>query len=246
MYLYQNKSKTAVVLVNHKVCSTSLKSHCDAGEIDKIANASLEYRKVAQDPLFYKMIIARHPCSKIESFYKDLFLSEIHDGACGLTRSLIPGTFEEFDEILDSQSSLETYICIHTGKLKSRTSTGGLPFWVQLAAETCQYFTPKDYFNKNISFERFIIEGIKKGYDGKGHLWEQTRVLERCQLTASDLDEIIKLEVPDFKNLNHYFNINLVHKNKSSSKTSLIWTPEMKQIIYEKYKKDFEEFDYKA
>ena len=110
--------------------------------------------------------------------------------------------------------------------------------------EACKYFLPEDYFTKNINFEQFIMQGIKKGYRGHDHLYEQVRPLDRCQISVSDLNEIIKLEDPNFENLNKRFNINFVHENKSIKAEPLLWTTKMRNIVYERYKRDFKELGY--
>jgi hypothetical protein len=112
------------------------------------------------------------------------------------------------------------------------------------AQEACKYFLLEDYFTKNINFEQFIIQGIKKGYHGHDHLYEQVRPLDQCQISVSDLNEIIKLEDPNFENLNKRFNINFVHENKSIKAEPLLWTTKMRKIVYERYKRDFEELGY--
>ena len=230
MRIYQNKTKTAILLINLKAASTSAATHCRKGEISQVTNSSTEYRKVARDPLLYKLMIVREPYQRIESFYKSRFY--------------VPYSQDEWQKLLNTITDLEIYQCPLTGKFKERKSGNKLPFWVRMVNHICEYFDKEEYFAEKIDFEQFVINGVGKGYHGLGHLYEHTRLLERSQINAAAVNEIIKLENPDFTNLNSYFNINFAHENKSSIDTTLIWTSEMRQIAYEKYKKDFEEFKY--
>ena len=104
--------------------------------------------------------------------------------------------------------------------------------------ELIKVFGEYSFLNKEISFERFIVEGIPTLIDKESHFFPQSKFIPKF------VDNIYHLEIKE--ELDYVFSLfsnNHYHMHKTYD-FDFVWTTNMKDTISNLYKEDFERYSY--
>lgn len=107
--------------------------------------------------------------------------------------------------------------------------------------EIIKVFGEDRFWNKNITFEEFVINGLEKLVYTESHFFPQSMFIP----------EYVKVfyKIENESDLQHVFSLfgsDVLHEHRTYYNINTVWTYNMKTIIQKIYSDDFTRFDYKT
>jgi len=111
--------------------------------------------------------------------------------------------------------------------------------WQACQTEVINIFGKDSFFNRQITFEQFVMEGIPILINKEHHYFSQNYFI------PEEVNQFFRME--NSNEIIEAFNIfssDVIHTNKSKSYDNIEYTNDMKNLIYKLYFDDFKRFNY--